>query len=402
MNLTTRIQLIVITLLRFILNTLHRMAYPFLSIFARGLGVDVTAISFVLTGRNLAGVLSPFLAPLADQRGRKVAMLAGIVTFTIGVSAVAVHPSLLTLTIALIFGVLSKALFDPAIQAFFGDRVPYEQRGTTIAITEMSWSLAFIAGVPLAGLLIAHSGWSAPFPVLAVLGVGMFIVIWWMIPQTDVHYQPDTNSSVHWRVILTSVPALACASIALWSSAANEMVNLIFGVWLSDSFGLQIAALAGASAVIGFAELSGEGLVALVTDRIGKPRAIMAGLAGNMAASLLLPFIGRTEVGALIGLFLFYISFEYMTVSQIPMMTEAVPQARATALALNLIGFSIGRGLGALLSTFVYQRFGFLIVALIAMMFNIFAALALAEMQKKIVILPHILEWTRKTFSGKD
>jgi predicted MFS family arabinose efflux permease len=402
MNLTTRIQLIVITLLRFILNTLHRMAYPFLSIFARGLGVDVTAISFVLTGRNLAGVLSPFLAPLADQRGRKVAMLAGIVTFTIGVSAVAVHPSLLTLTIALIFGVLSKALFDPAIQAFFGDRVPYEQRGTTIAITEMSWSLAFIAGVPLAGLLIAHSGWSAPFPVLAVLGVGMFIVIWWMIPQTDVHYQPDTNSSVHWRVILTSVPALACASIALWSSAANEMVNLIFGVWLSDSFGLQIAALAGASAVIGFAELSGEGLVALVTDRIGKPRAIMAGLAGNMAASLLLPFIGRTEVGALIGLFLFYISFEYMTVSQIPMMTEAVPQARATALALNLIGFSIGRGLGALLSTFVYQRFGFLIVALIAMMFNIFAALALAEMQKKIVILPHILEWMRKTFSGKD
>ena len=378
------------------------MAYPFLSVFARGLGVDVTAISFVLTGRNLAGVLSPFLAPLADQRGRKVAMLAGIATFTIGVSAVAVHPSLLTLTIALIFGVLSKALFDPAIQAFFGDRVPYEQRGTTIAITEMSWSLAFIAGVPLAGLLIAHSGWSAPFPVLAVLGVGMFIVIWFMIPQTDVHYQPDTNSRAHWRVILTSVPALACASIALWSSAANEMVNLIFGVWLSDSFGLQIAALAGASAVIGFAELSGEGLVALVTDRIGKPRAIIAGLVGNMIASLLLPFIGRTEVGALIGLFLFYISFEYMTVSQIPMMTEAVPQARATALALNLIGFSIGRGLGALLSTFVYQRFGFLIVALIAMMFNIFAMLALAEMQKKIVILPHILEWMRKTFSGED
>jgi predicted MFS family arabinose efflux permease len=397
-----RIQLIIITLLRVILNTLHRMAYPFLSIFARGLGVDVTALSFALTGRNLAGGLSPFLSPVADQRGRKFAMLAGSVTFTIGVSAVAIHPSLLTLTIALIFGVLSKDLFDPAIQAFFGDRVPYEQRGTTIAITEMSWSLAFIAGVPLAGLLIARSGWSAPFPVLAILGVGMFIVIWWIIPQNDIHYQPDTNSRAHWRVILTSIPALACASIALWSSAANEMVNLIFGVWLSDSFGLQIAALAGASAVIGFAELSGEGLVALVTDRIGKPRAIMAGLAGNMIASLLLPIIGHTEVGALIGLFLFYLSFEYMTVSQIPMMTEAVPQARATALALNLIGFSIGRGLGALLSTFVYRRFGFLTLTLIALVFNIFAMLALAEMQKKIIILPRILEWTRKTFSGKD
>ena len=81
MNLKTRIELIVVTFLRFILNTLHRMAYPFLSIFARSLGVDVTAISFVLTGRNLAGALSPFLAPLADQRGRRFAMLAGAANF---------------------------------------------------------------------------------------------------------------------------------------------------------------------------------------------------------------------------------------------------------------------------------------------------------------------------------
>ena len=119
----------------------------------------------------------------------------------------------------------------------------------------------------------------------------------------------------------------------------------------------------------------------------------MIGLTGNIIASILLPFIGRTEIGALIGLFLFYISFEYMIVSQLPMMTEAVPQARATAMALNLIGFSIGRALGALLSTFIYQRFGFLSVTLVAVIFNIFAALALAEMQKKIVILTHIVAW---------
>lgn len=399
MTLTTRIQLIVVASLRLILNTLQRMAYPFLSIFARGLGVDVTTISFVLTGRNLAGALSPFLAPLADQRGRKPAMLAGIVTFTVGVSAVAIHPGLLTLSIALVLGAFSQDLFNPAIQAYFGDRVPYEQRGAALAITEMSWSLAFIAGVPLVGLLIARYGWSAPFPVLAVLGIGMFVVIWLMIPHTDTHYQPNFNSGAHWRVILTSIPALACASIALWSSAANEMVTLIFGVWLGDSFGLQIAALAGASAVIGFAELSGEGLVVLVTDRIGKPRAVAFGLAGNVITSILLPFIGRTEIGALIGLFLFYISFEYMIVSQLPMMTEAVPQARATTMALNLIGFSIGRALGDLLSTLIYQRFGFLAVTLGAAMFDIFAWLALAELQKKIVIMPRVLEWARRAFS---
>jgi predicted MFS family arabinose efflux permease len=63
-----------------------------------------------------------------------------------------------------------------------------------------------------------------------------------------------------------------------------------FGVWLEDSFGLQIAALAGASAVIGLSELSGEGLVALLTDRIGKPRALVLGLSANAVTADLAAF----------------------------------------------------------------------------------------------------------------
>ena len=33
------------TAIRTVLNTAHRMVYPFLSIFARGLGVDLTTMS---------------------------------------------------------------------------------------------------------------------------------------------------------------------------------------------------------------------------------------------------------------------------------------------------------------------------------------------------------------------
>jgi predicted MFS family arabinose efflux permease len=171
-------------------------------------------------------------------------------------------------------------------------------------------------------------------------------------------------------------------SIALWASAANELVNLVFGVWLEDSFGLKIAALAGASAVIGLSELGGEGLVALTTDRLGKPRALAVGLTLNAIASVLLPIIGRTQIGALVGLFFFYISFEYVLVSHIPMMTELVPKARATILTLNVTGHTLGRGLGALLATFIYTRFGFVFVALLAFVFNIIALLALRRMSR--------------------
>src|SRR5215217_3609430 len=212
--------------------------------------------------------------------------------------------------------------------------------------------------------------------------------------EASVHQTQGKSASVkNARAVLTSIPALAGISIALWASAANELVNLIFGVWLEDSFGLKIAALAGASAVIGISELGGESLVALTTDRLGKPRALMLGLTGNILASLLLPIVGRTEIGALVGLFLFYITFEYVLVSHIPLMTEVMPSARATLLSFNVMGHSLGRMIGALVATFIYQQFGFLPVTLIAIVFNVFALLALAELTQKIVILPRILAW---------
>jgi len=320
-----RFQLLIFMLLRTILNTAHRMVYPFLSVFARGLGVDISVMSLLMTGRSLVGAASPLFAPLADRRGRKFGMTLGIVIFTSGMLAVVVYPSLWTLALALGFGMIGKFIFDPSMQAYFGDRVPYEQRGTALAVTEVAWSMAFIAGVPVVGLLINKSGWSAPFPVLALLGLVMLVVLWRMIPREDPHHQPAANAWDGYRAIFSSMPTLAGLSIALWASAGNELVNVIFGVWLEDSFGLKIAALAGASAVIGISELSGEGLVAFTTDRLGKPLALTIGLISNGLAAALLPFIGQTQTGALIGLFFFYITFEYIMVSHIPLVTELMP-----------------------------------------------------------------------------
>jgi predicted MFS family arabinose efflux permease len=287
------------------------------------------------------------------------------------------------------------------MQAYLGDRVPYERRGTALAVTEAAWSLAFIAGVPFMGLLIARFGWNAPFPLLAGAGLVMFFIIWRMIPRTDPSspqpMAPRATSLKNVRAVLTNLPALAAISIALWATAANELINLIFGLWLEDSFGLKIAALAGASAVIGLSELSGEGLVAFTTDRLGKPRALTLGLIGNILASLLLPIMGRTEIGALVGLFLFYITYEYVLVSHISLMTEVMPNARATLLSFNVMGHSLGRVIGALGATFIYQQFGFLPVTLIAVVFNVLALIGLGELTQTVPILSRVLAWFGRT-----
>jgi predicted MFS family arabinose efflux permease len=379
-----RFQLIIFLFLRTILNTAHRMVYPFLSTFARGLGVETSALSYLMTIRALFGATSPFLfAPIADRHGRRFGMLAGFAVFTLGVGMVAIYPNLYTLAAAVILAVIGKYMFDPSMQAHFGDRVPYAQRGTALAVTEVAWSAAFFAGVPFMTFLIAKYGWSAPFPALTFFGAIAFVIIWKIMPREDPHHERVTDSRAGYRAVFSSAPAIAGISIALLASSANELVTMVFGIWLEDSFGLKLAALAGASAVIGISELSGEGLVAFTTDKLGKPLALSIGLVGNALAAILLPFIGQTQVGALIGLFLFYITFEYVMVSHIPLMTEIVPSARATMLSLNVTGHSIGRALGAFLAAIIYQKFGFLFVALLAVVFNIAGMLALGIMQRK-------------------
>jgi predicted MFS family arabinose efflux permease len=253
-------------------------------------------------------------------------------------------------------------------------------------VTEFGWSLAFILGVPLVGLLIARGGWDSPFLLFASLGAVAFLVLAVIIPRDAPTKTPGSrainkhnlNSILHSPAFL---PILACLSLGLFSSAANETVNLIFGVWLEDAFGLQIAALGAASAVIGLSELGGEGLVAAFVDRLGKPRAVALGLVVNSLAALTLPVLGSTEAGALTGLFFFYISFEFTIVSTIPLMTEMLPSARATVLAMNVAGLSLGRALGAFAAPRLYAL-GFLPVAAGAVTFNLLALLSLWRMKR--------------------
>lgn len=368
---------------RTLFNTAYRMVYPFLGVFARALGVPLETLAWVLSARSLLGAASaPFLSQYANQRGHRAGMLLGIIVFAVSSALVIFFPTFPMLAAALILGTIAKYIFDPAMQAWVGERVPYAQRGLALAVTEVGWSAAFIGGIPLAGFLIARTGWVSPFALLALLGAVTAWALWRQIPAEGQH---AVRAAAHWdrfRTVLTTRVALAGLAVGFLASSANEVVNLIFGVWLEDTFGLKIAALGAASAVIGLSELGGEGLVAALADRLGKKRAVMLGLLGNALAAISLPALGGSVPGALLGLFLFYITFEFTLVASIPLMTELLPQARATLMAFNVTALSLGRAAGAPLGTALYA-WGFTAAAIGAAALNMLALLALAQVQEQ-------------------
>jgi predicted MFS family arabinose efflux permease len=374
-----RFQIIVFAFIRMVFNTMFRMVYPFLPVFSRGLGVDISALSLAFTGRQAVGTFGPFLAILLESRGRKVGMLTGLALITGGILLVVFWPIFPVFFIALILTTLGKYIFDPHMQGYLGDHIPYNRRGLALAITELGWSSSFIVGIPLMGFLISRGGWMSPFGLLSILGLVSIFLIWKIIP-------PNEDDRVNWVKIWDNCtqifryqPAIAALSIGIAVSAANEVINLVFGVWLEDTFGLQIMALGGAAAVIGFAELSGESLMGAITDRLGKERSVGLGLVTNCLAAAIFPILGQTLSGAIAALFLFYITFEFTLVSVIPLMTEIMPSARVTLMAFNVAGLSLGRGIGALTASSLYS-YGIGSSAAAAIGFNLVAILGLRQL----------------------
>jgi predicted MFS family arabinose efflux permease len=366
-------QIVLFTFIRMVSSTAYRMVYPFLPAFRDGLGVPLETLARAIGTRSLvAAIFAPLLSSFAENRGRKFGMLMGMVIFILGTSIVVFWPTFYGFMLSLMFTLVGKVTFDPSMQAYVGDRVPYERRSFAITITELSWSGAFIIGIPLVGWVIASANWLAPFPLLGALILLSMLLLGLQLPK-DV--PPTVGAPSLWSnfgTILKSKPALAAMGLTVFSCIANEFINLTFGVWMEDSFGLKLLALGGAAAVLGTAELGGEGLVALITDRLGKRRAILIGLLVNSLAVLSLPVISLNVVGALIGLFFFYISFEFLIVSSIPLMTEVMPAARTTMMAGFFTSASIGRAFAGWVALNIYAM-GFLAIVVATVFFNVLA-----------------------------
>ena len=348
-------QLTLFLITRSIMNTGYRMIYPFLPSFARALGVDISAISLAITARSSLGIFGPLFGSAGDLIGRRSAMLVGIGFFAGGFILLLFWPTYPSLLIALLLGGLGKIIFDPAMQAYLGDNVHYSLRGRAIAITEFGWSGASLVGLPIVGWLISRGGWIAPFPLLGLLSALACIFIWQLLPSDPNGNSIRTTLSDSLRMITSHPTTLAALSVTFLVSIGNESINIVYGIWLESSFGLQVVALGAASAIIGFAELGGEGLVATLTDRMGKVRSLNLGLGSVVLSCLVFPFLGRSLFSALIGLFLFYLSFEFTFVTLISLLTELAPSARATLMAGNLAAASGGRALGALIGPALFE-----------------------------------------------
>jgi predicted MFS family arabinose efflux permease len=360
-----RRQLPIMFLGRAAVATAHRIVYPFLPALARGLGVSLGVASMLVTVRLVAGLVAPLVGPVADRSGRRRTMetallllafaslmLVGVGTFAGALAAFALYG-------------LAKVLYDPAVHAYLGDTVPYERRGRAIGILEISWSTAWLLGVPAAGFLAERLGWRAPWAALIIIGVFGAGLTHVGLPAGHRRTEPANNLPyarsliARWQALLRFRPVVILLAASLLLVASQEIAFIVYGAWLESAFNLSLTTLGLASIVVGLAEAVAELGTTLLTDRWGKKRSVVRGLLSLTASMILLPLLARLGLAAaMAGVVLMMLSFEFSIVSLLPLATEIAPAARASLLSLNVTAISLGRIVGAAGGSWLWGQVG--------------------------------------------
>ena len=363
------LSIVVTTLCRLVLNTARRFVYPFAPALSRGLGVPLTAITSLIAVNQATAVLGLFFGPIADRLGYRLMMLTGMTLLVAGMFAGGLFPFYGVILIALFLAGLGKSMFDPALQAYVSERVPFHRRGLAIGFLEFSWAGSTLLGIPLIAVLIDRLGWRAPFFVMGGLGILGFLALSILVEKTARKKAPGPSLPIFrgaWRQLLRERAALGALSYSFWISVANDNLFVVYGAWLEKQFGLSIVALGLGTAVIGIAELAGESFTAALADRLGLKRALIGGLAACLICYGILPLLGQTLGMALTGLFFLFLTFEFTIVTGLSLFTELVPASRATMMAGYLAMGGVGRVVGALIGGPIWLAGGIYATALVS------------------------------------
>jgi len=335
---------------------------------ARNLVMPESAIQGALASQSGVPLLSPLFGGFAERYGRRMVMmvaLMGLISAALIGAAFPIYGVFLMVMVA--FG-FAKMLVDPALLAYIGDRVPYNQRAMAIGTTELSWAGALLVAAPLVGFLLERATLSAVFIALAIGGMLGLLAIWCFLPS-DRPIGEVKNISLRevFNTVRASPAAMAMILFGTFNSASNELVFINYGAFMEKSFGVALVELGVITISISIAEAVGEVVVTAFGDKFGPKRMTLWGMGIAVLAYLLLPLLNFSLPAAVAGVFLMFLSYEVSVVASIPLSTEVLPDARAPMISATVAGVALGRLGGGVIGGLSYALTGgFILSSLLA------------------------------------
>lgn len=329
---------------------------PTLPLYIKSVGATDSQLGWVM-GAFAIGLLlfRPALGQLADQRGRKIVILIGLV-----VAAIAPLGYLFTQSVMLLFAIrvfhgISIAAFATGYSTLVADLSPPENRGEVLGYMTLTNPIGVALGPAIGGLLQEWAGYTPLFLMGAGLGVvGFCFSLQVQTPavQPQATANPKTQN-LFWRLLLSPrlrIPCLVMLMIGLAFGILSTFVPLLIqqsGVKLNAGLFYAAAAVASFSVRL---------LTGRASDRYGRGRFISLSLVFYTVSMLLLCFANSKTLFLLSGL-LEGAGAGILLPLMIALVTDrSEPQERGRTFSLCIGGFDLGIFIaGPVLGSFAEQ-----------------------------------------------
>ena len=352
-------------------NTALRWVPLFLPTLERAFGATTAQLTTVLGASELAGLSTMAVGAHLDRGRERVVLITSLLLVALS-SLIALGGSSATFAIAFFVLVAGVANYTVAGQTWISHRVDYRGRARALGLYETSWALALLIGAPLVAVLINAFGWRGPFVALAAAALVGVVIVARRLPRhvpapavrpvVGNHRErdgrdglPTSRSEPRQRITPT-------AWLVMVGSATTAMAGLsvfvISGSWLDDAFGVSTGGVGIVAVAFGGVELVASLTSAAVADNVGKLRSTLSGIV-LLVLGLGVMLVAGDRLGiGIAGLLLFLLGFEFAFVTSLSLVSEAMPDARGTTLAISNAVGTVARAVGAVLSGWLFGAHG--------------------------------------------
>ena len=328
-------------------------------------GISASEFGFLVSAYTFSAGLSGFFASTyIDRFGRKRMMLTLYSLFGVAALACSFASSFAWLMAARVASGFFGGVLMALSQTIVAEVVPFERRGRAMGVVMTSFSVATVAGVPLALFLVSHFNWHAPFRVIASLVLVFALVASKTLPSLKGHVQAHDNAN-SLRVILANLRAVLVdpnhvRAFAMSASMvfAGFVVIPYITLYLQGNAGFQPEQVPYVYLFGGVSTLITARLIGHWSDRAGKAYAFR-----RLALLMPLPLLGMTlsaELPMAGVLVVSSVLFVVMSGRMIPGMAligaSADPQRRGSFMTLNSAVQSLAMGTAALVGGLILGK----------------------------------------------
>ncbi len=328
------------------------VVFPVLPFFVRSLGMTELDQGLLISCYALASfVTGPFWGRLSERTGRKPVLCVGLAGFSLAFFLFALGNTFAELVAARTLGGLLAGATQPAIFAFAADVSTPERRSAAMGMVGAAIGIGIVSG-PVLGGLLAPLGLRVPFFTTAAIGACALLAVALFVPESLSRSERASRPVAPRPRLRDVAPFLG---VSLLSQTGRMSLESTVGFLVADRLAGDARAVGLLLGAIGLLAVGvqGGGLRALAR-RWPDRTLLVAGTAllalGLCALAFATTWPSIFGAGALIA-----VGSAIATPTLLAELSRAAPQAQGEAQGLNSSALSLGRVLGPLLFTALYQ-----------------------------------------------